>query len=174
MFESMVRDAAAAASAATPAPARAPAECAAPSPLQLATLSAAVPGTRLSGVLDAVELAELDEFALIEVLGAAHRQVANAQARLVEVLGEVARRRPDPIGIGAAHTRQVEPLFSEFAADEVAAALSLSPTGAASLLGLAVRLHRRLPATLAALRAGRIDWARAWVIAEETDVLVGA
>jgi hypothetical protein len=126
----------------------------------------------LSRVLERVELAELDEFQLIEVLTAAHRQIAHAQARLVDVLGEVARRRPDPIGVGGAHTREADPVFSEFAADEVAAALSMAPNGAANLLSFAVKLSGRLPGTLAALRAGRIDWFKSRVIAEETDVLV--
>jgi hypothetical protein len=129
----------------------------------------------LSAVLDQIDVVELPGFELVEVLVACARQVAHAEARLLEVLAEFAHRRADPWPVAdSASTARHPARGSEFAADEVGAALATSRVAAGHRLVLAVDLVERLPATLTALRAGRIDLQRARVIAEETAVLVDA
>ncbi|MGF7234045.1 MAG: DUF222 domain-containing protein, partial [Frankia sp.] len=61
--------------------------------------------------------------------------------------------------------------YDEFAADEVALTLSLSPGAAHQQLELGSTLCRRLPATLAALENGEIDLVRARALAECTQRL---
>ena len=64
--------------------------------------------------------------------------------------------------------------ISEFASDEVAAALVLSGQAAERHLDLALGLALRLPGTNRALRAGEIDVLRARIIAEATQTLDAA
>jgi hypothetical protein len=61
--------------------------------------------------------------------------------------------------------------YSRYAADEVAAVLALSPGSATNQVDLAVTWARRLPATLAALERGEIDFNRARAMAKVTEVL---
>jgi hypothetical protein len=55
---------------------------------------------------------------------------------------------------------------SEWAVDEVMVAFGLSAQAAGELLAVSVALVQRLPATLAALEAGRIGWNQARALAE--------
>ena len=72
-------------------------------------------------------------------------------------------RPDDEVGAAAAASRAARPAaltaVSEWAVDEVMVALGLSSRAAAGLLADSVTLDERLPATLAALEAGRISWA---------------
>ncbi|MBV9856086.1 MAG: DUF222 domain-containing protein, partial [Streptosporangiaceae bacterium] len=61
------------------------------------------------------------------------------------------RRTGDPAGVVAGQ------VLSEFAGDELAPELKLTPLAAAEQLAYAATVTRRLPATFAALRAGTID-----------------
>ena len=95
----------------------------------------------------------LSDEALIDAMVAWDRVVSSAQAAQLAVIAELARRRPadpDEPGDGSG--------VSEFAVDEVAAALRLSRPAAGARLHVAVTLARRLPATAAALREGQIDF----------------
>ena len=79
--------------------------------------------------------------------------------------------RPDPeVGTAAAASRAARPAaltaVNEWAVDEVAAALALSGPAAQGLLVDAVTLVERMPATLAALESGRVDWPKARMLAE--------
>ena len=80
-------------------------------------------------------------------------------------------RRPD----GEIDTDVLQFVIDEqshkLAAAEVAAALHVSPITARRRVTAAVELTAELPGTHAALAAGRIDRARAWVIADRTAVL---
>jgi hypothetical protein len=78
------------------------------------------------------------------------RVIAHAQAQQLATLNRFAQLRPDGDG-----------LISEFAADEVAPVLVLSRVAAHARVDLATQLSQRLPETLAALHAGRIDLPRA-------------
>jgi hypothetical protein len=140
--------------------------------MRLSQLSSALPGPALAEVLEAVQLGALAGFELVEVMIAAHRQVAHSQARLLDVLAEFAGRRPGLLGVASATGRaRQQARVSEFAAEEVAAAFGVSRVAAGWQLAHALTLTEDLPSTLAALRAGRIDATKAHVIAEETAVL---
>src|SRR5207247_6490893 len=61
----------------------------------------------------------------------------------------------------------------EWAAHEIAAGLTWTPTGADRELGFATALCERLPLVLAALRQGRIDRGKARVFVEYLDPATG-
>ena len=107
------------------------------------------------------ELAELADDELIEAIQGWDRVASWVAARQLAAIAELARRRPrDDIENGpGGHTDSGDPLVpevSEFAVDEVAAALRLSRSAAGTRLHAAVELTR-LPVTAAALRDGVID-----------------
>src|SRR5215470_3357354 len=103
---------------------------------------------------------------LIGVLRAARRLASwSAALELAAVTDLAARREAE-----AAGAESCAP--GEHIGDEIAAALTLTARAADVLLDLATALHR-LPATMAALAAGRIDRYRATVIADELAGLGG-
>src|ERR1700690_3947750 len=126
-------------------------------------LDTLAPGPVLCGALDDVHdagLAGLGDDELAGVILAARRCESRALAGLLGAVAELHRRRmghPD---------RRV----GEHAAGELAILMTLTGRAAIGLMDQAAAL-RRLPATMAALRAGRIDRARAAVIAYETELL---
>ena len=108
---------------------------------------------------------------------AAERDAARVAAERAEALTAFARCRPSSldrpdteIGAAAARTRAARPAalteVSEWAVDEVAVALRLTAPAASALLVDSVLLVDRLPATLAALREGRISWRHAQVMTD--------
>ena len=123
-----------------------------------------VGGPGLAGALAAVSPADVDDWGLIEVMRGWERLASWVAAGQLAVIAEFARRRPrDYVERGAdgpgGHADRGDPRvpqISEYAVDEVAAALRLSRPAAGSRLQLAVELAR-LPATAAALAAGVID-----------------
>lgn len=129
-------------------------------------LDVLAPGVPLAGFADAAHarLGTLTDDELIGVLRAWRRQTSWAQARELGAIAELARRRP------ADHTPPAPPgqfpvQPSEFVADEVGLALTLTRCAAGRQLGLALDLADR-PATTAALEAGLIDLPRARIIVE--------
>jgi hypothetical protein len=105
-------------------------------------------------------LGGLGDDELTGVMAAWQRLGARAAAGLLAAAAELAGRR-EAEGNAA---RDWRPL--QHAGDEIAAALTLTRQGAASVLALAAGLDR-LPLTRAALAAGQIDERRAAVIADE-------
>jgi hypothetical protein len=105
-------------------------------------------------------LPTLDDDELTGVMAAWQRLGARAAAGLLAAAAELAGRREAE---GNA-TRDWRPL--QHAGDEIAAALTMTGSSAARVLGLACSLDR-LPLTRAGLADGRIDERRAAVIAEE-------
>ena len=105
--------------------------------------------------------AELADDELIEAIRGWDRLASRVAAQQLAAIAELARRRPrddierGPGGHGDSGDPQV-PEVSEFAVDEVAAALRLSRSAAGTRLHAAVELTR-LPVTAAALRDGVID-----------------
>ena len=134
-------------------------------------LDVLAPGVSLAGFADDAyrRLADTDDDSLIGVLRGWRRLAAWAQARELATITELARRRPDggtpPAAPGAFPAR-----MSEFIADEVALALTLTARSADAELGLALDLAGR-PATFAALETGRIDLPRAKIIVEGVSTL---
>jgi Domain of unknown function (DUF222) len=134
-------------------------------------LDVLAPGVSLAGFADDAHrrLADTDDDSLIGVLRGWRRLAAWAQARELATITELARRRPvggtPPAAPGAFPAR-----MSEFIADEVALALTLTTRSAEAELGLALDLTGR-PATFAALETGRIDLPRAKIIVEGVSTL---
>ena len=128
-------------------------------------LDVLAPGVVLAGCADDAHarLAGVSDDELIGVLRAWWRQTAWAQARALAAIAELARRRPADRTPPAPGPGQFPGKLSEFLADEVAMALTLTQVAAEAQVALAVQFAAR-PATLAALEAGRVDLRKALVI----------
>ncbi|WP_020572420.1 HNH endonuclease signature motif containing protein [Parafrankia discariae] len=90
--------------------------------------------------------------ALLAGIGAAVRSIAAGNADLLTLLAQFASLRPPTAG--------GEVLFEEFAPEEVAAVLGVSPQSAASQLLFACTVASRLPHALEALSTGILDLQR--------------
>jgi len=132
------------------------------------------PGTSLARLTAAAtrddHLADLDDDELIGVLRAWRRLESWSNAGLLKTIAELARRRPADRTPPAPRGSFPEQL-SEFIADELAAALTLSGRMAGTYLDLSLDLAIRLPGTARALHEGTIDHLKARLIAEATRVL---
>jgi hypothetical protein len=125
-------------------------------------------GSDLATALSTLDVGKVDDEELIEAILAWERLVSWAQAGALGAVAEFARRRPpSPAERDSDPTASV----SRFAADELAAALPSSRTAAQSRVKLAQALADRLPTTATALAAGRLDLARARVIADGVSLL---
>lgn len=130
------------------------------SPAQGRAVPRGVPGPRVAAALDALDAGALSDDELMDAMAAWRRVTSWAQSNELAVVAEFVRRRearhPDAPGVR----------MGEFVADEIAATLTLSRGAAARWAGLACRLDDRLRSTRRALAEGRIDLARAQVIAD--------
>jgi hypothetical protein len=109
---------------------------------------------------------------LVDLIAAAERVKAGAEATQVRAVAELAGR---PMFAGCAEHGHADPGHGiRGAASVVSAELRLSPTAAVARVATACELVQELPATLAALAAGRIDGYRARIIAEQTRPLASA
>jgi hypothetical protein len=125
------------------------------------------PGVALAGFVSDVWAGGLDRITddqLIGVLQAWRRLTSWTAAGELAAVGELNRRRADEVAAGA------DPHLAEHVGDELAVSLTLTGRGADQLLDFAARLDR-LPHTRAALAAGEIDRAKAYVIADEVSCL---
>ncbi|HEY8827306.1 MAG TPA: DUF222 domain-containing protein, partial [Jatrophihabitantaceae bacterium] len=122
-------------------------------------------------MLASLDPAGLDMYDLVSHLGACERQTAWVQARQLSAVRELAGRRlvPGPHG-EPADSAFPDGMINEFAADEVAAQLSLSRRAGQKRVWLATALTR-LPATAAAFAAGQLTLSKVWAIAESLSVL---
>ena len=134
-------------------------------------LDVLAPGVPLAGFADDAHarLGALADDEVIGVLRGWWRQTCWAQARALAAIAELARRRPAD-RTPAAAPGQFPARLSEFIADEIGMALTLTKTAAETQLALAVELAAR-PATAAALEAGRIDLRKALVILDAVALL---
>lgn len=123
------------------------------------------PGPELAYEVSRESLTELPADGLVEVVKAQARLVAHHEALLTEALAELAAR-PEYTRCGDSAGHEHDPV--KVAASEVSLALSWTPRHADAKVREAVVLAQLLPATLDALRDGRIDGYRARVICEET------
>jgi len=123
-------------------------------------------------MFDDEALGRLSDARLVEVICAWERLAARAAAGQFAAVAELARRRPpvDPSDQG----QQRVPSVSEFAVDEVAAALRLSRPAAGVRLYVAVELTTRLPGTAAALRSGVLDLPKVRAVVDATAPLGAA
>jgi hypothetical protein len=125
------------------------------------------PGVTLAGFASGAWATGLDRLIddqLIGVLRAWRRLTSWTAAGELAAAAELHRRRATEVAAGA------DPHLGEHVGDELAVSLTLTTRGADQLLDFAVRLER-LPCTRAALAAGEIDRAKAYVIAGEVSCL---
>ena len=136
-------------------------QCSRPSsPDVVAGLESLPAGPVLAAALADIDAAGLDGFDSVLVLKAWARQANHARGELVASVADVLSRH-DPHG-PPTYTRDAYGVF------EVAAGLTLSRPAAHELSELAWDLATRLPAVLAALRAGELDQTKAAVFAGYT------
>lgn len=132
------------------------------------------PGPELSAVLGALAREEVPNARLVELLRARARQLAHEQAELFADLVEISHAvaAADVAGDPLEAVQRAEEQF-EWAAHEIAAGLTWTPTTADRELEIATALVERLPLVFAALRAGRIDRGKARVFVEYLDPATG-
>ncbi|MET3803757.1 hypothetical protein ABIB25_000743 [Nakamurella sp. UYEF19] len=121
-----------------------------------------VAANRLISHLQAVQIAAVAEFATPGRCGSMTKLIAG----LIDHTGLA--NRPGGLVDPEAMNVLIAERAKDMAAAEISAALHQSPLGAAHRVSAAVELVEELPATLAALKAGRIDLPRARMIAERT------
>ena len=129
----------------------------APGPL-LATIVATVAGE------DGAGLGGCSDDQLVGIISAARRMAARAEWTSMAAMREFAARRPARRGVGGGTP-------AEFAADELADELHLTPLSAAGQIDFACTVARRLPATFAALAAGQIHPVHVRIAEDETRFL---
>jgi hypothetical protein len=108
---------------------------------------------------DGAGLAGCSDDQLMGIISASQRMESNAAWTRLAAIAEFAARHP-----GAS-------LEDEFAADELACELHLTPLSAAQQMDYADTVARRLPKTFAALAAGRIHPVHLRIIEDETSIL---
>jgi Domain of unknown function (DUF222) len=134
----------------------------------LETLS---PGDGLGGLLSSVDPGALSMHDLVSFMGACERQAAWAQARQLRAVRELAGRRliPGPNG-EPADTPLPAGSVNDYAADEVAAVLSMSRFAGQKRVWLATALTR-LPTTEALFATGKLNLSKTTAITEGLSVL---
>src|SRR5580704_4588418 len=128
------------------------------------------PGPALAGWLSCAPCADLDDAGLVTSITGWRKMTSWAQAQELAAVAELARRRGTPADAVSCQD-PVQKLEAEFTPSEVALALTLTQGSAEYWMDLAVSMTRRLPGTMAALRSGRIDLARAKLIETFTTCL---
>lgn len=122
---------------------------------------AILPSGRLADIVANTSLSAHSDDGVLSAVAAVERAISWLQAVQLRLLGEFARRRPGYLGLPGDPS-------DEFAGEEVAAVLKLSPRAGHNRLEWAVDASSRLPRTLAATEAGAVSYAQLRVIAEET------
>jgi hypothetical protein len=133
-------------------------------------LALMAPGAELGVTLAAIDPTLVDSDAdVLEIIAAWDRQVSHANANQLGAMAELARRPwsvdDDP---DVSRSRRGAPgdATREFADDEIAMRLGISPMSAGYRLRFAIALASPLAATAAALTTGTIDVAKARTIAD--------
>jgi hypothetical protein len=134
-------------------------------------LDTAPPSVLLAGLADEAYQRRrgLDDDGVVGVMRTYRRLAAQAQARELAMIAELARRRPEP-GTPPGQDGALPGQVSKFLADEVAAALTLTTRAAGKQVGLALELAGRWR-TATALEQGRIDVPKAMVVLGGVDPL---
>lgn len=119
--------------------------------------------------LDAIDVEQLTDDQALSMAVAAERLAARAFALQARALGRFSRLRPASFDEGGACAYGRD--LHRYAPDELGCALGISRRSAGTKLDLAYELTERLPGTLAALHAGRIDQGKARLIAQNAQLL---
>ncbi len=143
-----------------------------PIPAAVTALAELAPGPGLAAALASIDRSMLDGYGRVLVMQATARQAAHWQAQLFADLVAVAACPPGPVvpGVPVPVTGETGEV-AEFAAEEIAAALTWTRRMAEGQLELGWSLIHRLPAVHAALSEGRIDVPKARVFERETHPL---
>jgi Domain of unknown function (DUF222) len=126
------------------------------------------PGADLGVAIEGLEPALLGDEVLVQAAMAHTRMIAHHEAQLARMMAELADR---PIYRACGNDAENPHLAARSAAAELSLAMRWTPSHADGRVVHAVSLIRRLPATLAALDAGRIDAYQARIIDDETAML---
>jgi hypothetical protein len=133
------------------------------------------PGPELSALLHALPWGAVPNARVPELLQAHLRQRSHEDAELLAGLNQLSHTIPIgglPTAARAeAVARSVE--HHEWAAHEIAAALTWTPTAAERELGFATALAERLPMVFTAFHQGRIDRGKARVFVDYLDPAIG-
>ena len=110
---------------------------------------------------------------LLDELAALEHGIGAAQARQVDLLASLSRKRECILNVAPSDPRVLREIdyWREQVADEVAARLCWTRWQAAHRTEEARRLQLCLPATLAALAAGTVDYPRVRVVVRATEEL---
>jgi hypothetical protein len=127
----------------------------------VAALAGIPAGPALGTALAALDRGSLTGWQWVDVLVARYRQSNHERGELFATIAQVLLHR-EP------NSTEVADRPDEFAVDEVRAALRLTRTAAEDMGALVWDLHSRLPAVLAAMRAGLLDQPRARVFSSWT------
>src|SRR5829696_702469 len=133
-------------------------------PARMPSVEGTLPGPELATALTAAEVSELGAYELVEAIAGWQRIASWAAARQACAVMELSRRaemRPTDNG---RRMESMNPL--RVTGTEVAARLALTPREGEGLVARARVWAEDLPATWAALEAGRIDVRKAEVIAD--------
>ena len=124
------------------------------------------PGGLLAGAVEALTgdgaIADQDDDTVVAAAVGAQRVLSWAMGAQLIAVAELARRW------------QASPLGERAAVAELALACAVSEYAMGQRLDAALLLPYRLPEVWAALRAGRLEWAKAWEILDKTLVLSDA
>src|SRR5450631_2483837 len=135
-----------------------------------AQLSSLPPGPDLAALIASIDVTCVDdECDLADVVAACARLTAWSNAKELAAIAEFARRPWPPIAdpdVARSKRGKLGEVVREFVADEIAAALSISPGAARFRVKLATTLAGSCRATAAALAAGLIDVPKARAIAD--------
>jgi Domain of unknown function (DUF222) len=134
-----------------------------------AGVASMAPGPALGAVLDSLSLATVPNGDVVDVLQGWGRLLAHVQAGYLAAMVEVGRR--DPAGGDNSTARLDSP--GRYAADEIRAALTLTLRAAEREHEFAEAVVITLPSVHAALSAGEIDRAKAWVFVQHLADLPG-
>ena len=129
---------------------------------------------REHGPTEPPAITSMDPAALLDELARMEVRVGRSQARQVEVLDQLARRRECYAAPADAQSPNVPDYWADQVADEVAARVSWTRWQANRRTEEARRLLQCLPRTLAALEQGRVDYSRVRVVARATELLTPA
>jgi hypothetical protein len=134
-------------------------------PEHLPGVEGMTPGPELASLLDGAQVSALGAYEVVETVAGWQRLASWAAAKQADAIMELSRRAEmQPTQNGG---RRIESMSSlRVAATEVAARLALTPSQGEALAARALVWCQDLPATRAALEAGRIDVRRAEVIAD--------
>ena len=119
-------------------------------------------------------ITSMDPAALLDELARLEGRVGRAQARQVEVLDQLARRRECYAAPADARDPNVPDYWADQVADEVSARVCWTRWQANRRTDEARRLLECLPGTLAALTSGRVDYSRVRVVVRATELLTPA